>query len=82
MEQKKEIRKARFVEDDILARDNEKYKKESQSYYMQLAPTKVELTLMSDEIGNIIDELGRVQHDIFTLMRYDELIKKLRKALE
>ena len=40
---------------------------------------KVELT--AQEIESIIDELGRIPHNIFDFMKYDKLIAKLRKPL-
>jgi len=40
---------------------------------------KVELTVQ--EIEDIIDELERTQHNIFTFMNYNKIIEKLKKPL-
>ena len=36
--------------------------------------------LTGDEIDEIIDELGRVSHNVYAFMSYDKLIKKLKEA--
>jgi len=41
---------------------------------------KVELT--AKEIQDIIDELGRVQHDVYTFLNYNKLIEKLKNAIQ
>lgn len=44
-------------------------------------PTEITLKLMSNEIENLIDELGRVQQDIYEFMNYGQLRDKLRNSL-
>ena len=36
--------------------------------------------LTGDEITLLIEELGRIPHDIYTFMNYDKIIKKLKDA--
>ena len=45
-------------------------------------PTKIKLELMSNEIEEIIDELGRVPYNIYEFMNLQQIIDKLRKSLE
>ncbi len=36
--------------------------------------------LTGDEITLLMEELGRIPHDIYTFMNYDKIIKKLNDA--
>jgi len=45
-------------------------------------PKKIKLELMSDEIGYIIEELERVPYLCFIFLHYEDIVKKLRKALK
>jgi len=45
-------------------------------------PKKVKLILMSNEIEAIIDELNRVNHNLYKFMDYANVIRKLKKALK
>lgn len=44
-------------------------------------PTEITLKLMSNEIESLIEELGRVQQDIYEFMNYERLRKKLRDSI-
>lgn len=54
----------------------EYYTEEVEEYYTE----EVEVKLTQSEIQCIIEELGRVQHDIFTFMNYNRIIDKLKKV--
>ena len=43
---------------------------------------KVKVELTKQEVGFIIDELGRVENNIFVFFGYDKIISKLKKAME
>ena len=45
-----------------------------------LPPAEKIVRLNTDEIGEIIDTLNRVQHDVFIVMNYQKIIDKLRKS--
>ena len=54
---------------------------------MRIIPSKyfteeVEVKLTQPEIQAIIDELERTEHNIFTYLNYDKIIRKLRKGLK
>lgn len=45
-------------------------------------PRKIKLELMSNEIQVLIEELGRIEKDIYEFLNCEELRTKLKRALE
>jgi len=46
-------------------------------YYLK----EIEIKLTQQDIDLIIDELERTEHNLFTYLKYEEIIKKLKNEI-